>query len=58
MRTPRDFSIFGAPVVLQGAMGLYGRSGLADRLPPPANVVISNVPGPADRAVPRRRRSC
>ena len=23
--TPRDFSIFGAPVVLQGAMGLYGR---------------------------------
>ncbi len=44
--TPRDFSIFGAPVVLQGAMGLYGKSGLADRLPPPANVVISNVPGP------------
>lgn len=44
--TPRDFSIFGAPLVLQGASGLYGRSGLADRLPPPANVVISNVPGP------------
>ena len=44
--TPRDFSIFGLPVVMQGAMGLYGRSGLADRLPPSANVVISNVPGP------------
>jgi len=44
--TPRDFSIFGAPLVLQGAIGLYGRSGLADRLPPSANVVISNVPGP------------
>jgi diacylglycerol O-acyltransferase len=44
--TPRDFSIFGAPLVLQGAIGLYGRSGLADRLAPPANVVISNVPGP------------
>jgi WS/DGAT/MGAT family acyltransferase len=44
--TPRDFSIFGAPAVLQGAAGLWGRSGLADRLPPPANVVISNVPGP------------
>ena len=44
--TPRDFSIFGARIVLQGAMGLYGRSGLADRLPPSANVVISNVPGP------------
>ena len=44
--TPRDFSMFGAPLLLQSAIGLYGRSGLADRLPPPANVVISNVPGP------------
>ena len=44
--TPRDFSLFGAPVVLQSAIGLWGRSGLADRLPPTANVVISNVPGP------------
>jgi WS/DGAT/MGAT family acyltransferase len=44
--TPRDFAIFGLPVVMQGAMGLYGRSGLADQLPPSANVVISNVPGP------------
>ena len=44
--TPRDFSMFGAPVVLQNAIGLWDRSGLADRLPPPANVVISNVPGP------------
>jgi len=44
--TPRDFSIFGAPLMLQGAAGLLGRSSLADRLPPPANVVISNVPGP------------
>jgi len=44
--TPRDFSLFGAPVVLQNAIGLWGRSGLADHLPPTANVVISNVPGP------------
>lgn len=44
--TPRDFSVFGAPLLLQGAIGLYARSGLADRLPPTANVVISNVPGP------------
>jgi WS/DGAT/MGAT family acyltransferase len=43
---PRDFSIFGAPFVMHEAMQLYGRSRLADRLPPPANVVISNVPGP------------
>ena len=34
------------PVVLHGAMELYGRSHLADRLPPAANVVVSNVPGP------------
>jgi len=44
--TPRDFSIFGAPFVLHEAMELFGRSHLADRLPPPANVVVSNVPGP------------
>jgi WS/DGAT/MGAT family acyltransferase len=44
--TPRDFSIFGAPFVMHGAMELFGRSHLADRLPPPANVVVSNVPGP------------
>jgi hypothetical protein len=44
--TPRDYSIFGAPFVLHEAMELYGRSHLADRLPPPANVVVSNVPGP------------
>jgi WS/DGAT/MGAT family acyltransferase len=44
--TPRDFSVFGAPFVLHEAMELYGRSHLADRLPPPANVVVSNVPGP------------
>ena len=44
--TPRDFSIFGAPFMMHEAMQLYGRSRLADRLPPPANVVISNVPGP------------
>jgi WS/DGAT/MGAT family acyltransferase len=44
--TPRDFSIFGAPFVMHEAMQLYGRSHLADRLPPPANAVISNVPGP------------
>jgi diacylglycerol O-acyltransferase / wax synthase len=44
--TPREFPVFGAPLLLQGAIGLYARSGLADRLAPTANVVISNVPGP------------
>jgi diacylglycerol O-acyltransferase / wax synthase len=46
--TPRDFSIFGAPLLLQGVIGLYAKSGLADRLPPTANVVISNVAGPQE----------
>ena len=44
--TPRDFSLLGSPLLLQGAIGLFNRSGLADHLRPPANVVISNVPGP------------
>jgi len=43
---PRDFALFGAPYFLQGLIGLYGRSKIADQLPPAANVCISNVPGP------------
>jgi len=43
---PMDFPSFGAPWLMTGLASLYGRSRLADRLPPPANVVISNVPGP------------
>ncbi|MGH9577144.1 MAG: WS/DGAT domain-containing protein, partial [Terriglobales bacterium] len=43
---PRDYALFGAPYFLQGLIGLYGRSKLADQLPPSANVCISNVPGP------------
>jgi WS/DGAT/MGAT family acyltransferase len=43
---PRDFALFGAPYFLQGLIGLYGRSKIADQLPPAANVTISNVPGP------------
>jgi len=34
------------PWVLHGLASLYGRSGLAGAMPPVANVVISNVPGP------------
>lgn len=43
---PMDFPSFGAPWLMSGLASLYGRSRLADRLPPMANVVISNVPGP------------
>jgi hypothetical protein len=43
---PGDFSFIGAPVVLSLFSQLYGRSGIANWVNPPANVVISNVPGP------------
>ena len=43
---PTDFPSIGVPWVLQCLAALYGRSGLAGAMPPIANVVISNVPGP------------
>jgi WS/DGAT/MGAT family acyltransferase len=41
-----DFPSIGVPWLLQGLAKLYGRSGIAGAIPPIANVVISNVPGP------------
>lgn len=43
---PMDFPSFGAPWLMSGLASLYGRSRLADKIPPVANVIISNVPGP------------
>jgi WS/DGAT/MGAT family acyltransferase len=43
---PTDFPSIGVPWLLQGLASLYGRSKLAGAIPPIANVVISNVPGP------------
>jgi WS/DGAT/MGAT family acyltransferase len=43
---PTDFPSIGVPWVLHGLASLYGRSRLAGAIPPIANVVISNVPGP------------
>ena len=43
---PSDFPTFGAPWLMSGVAALVGRSKLANRIPPLANVVISNVPGP------------
>ena len=43
---PLDFPSFGAPWLITGLASLYGRSRLANVLPPIANVAISNVPGP------------
>lgn len=44
---PTDFPSLGAPWLLGGLSKLLARSRLADRLPLPANVVVSNVPGPS-----------
>jgi diacylglycerol O-acyltransferase len=43
---PTDFPTIGVPWVMHGLASLYGRSGLSKAMPPLANVVISNVPGP------------
>jgi diacylglycerol O-acyltransferase / wax synthase len=43
---PTDFPSFGAQWFLSSLASLYGRSKLADNLPPIANVIISNIPGP------------
>ena len=43
---PTDFPSMGVPWLMEGLTAIYGRAGVADRIPPLANVVISNVPGP------------
>lgn len=43
---PTDFPSLGLPWLLSAAATAYGRSGIANRLPPIANLVVSNVPGP------------
>jgi WS/DGAT/MGAT family acyltransferase len=43
---PTDFPSIAVPWVLHGLATLYGRLGLAGTIPPIANLVISNVPGP------------
>lgn len=43
---PTDFPSIATPWLLQALAALYARSGLAEAMPPVANVVISNVPGP------------
>jgi WS/DGAT/MGAT family acyltransferase len=41
---PTDFPSFGVPWLMSGLASLYGRSRLANVIPPLANVAISNVP--------------
>ncbi len=41
-----EISVIGAPIVITGLARLFGMTGAADLLPPVANVIISNLPGP------------
>ncbi|MGD9996332.1 MAG: wax ester/triacylglycerol synthase family O-acyltransferase [Ilumatobacteraceae bacterium] len=42
----QDFTRFAPPAVAARAMRMYSRLRIADRMHPPFNLVISNVPGP------------
>ena len=44
--TALDWSEAAPAALYRWALGLYSQSGFADHLPPPANVIISNVRGP------------
>ncbi|MCU1365357.1 MAG: wax ester synthase/diacylglycerol acyltransferase, partial [Ilumatobacteraceae bacterium] len=44
--TLQDFTQFAPPAVAARAMRMYSRLRIADRMNPPFNLVISNVPGP------------
>jgi len=43
---PTDYPSLFAPWLMTGLMSLYGRSKLANKVTPVANLIISNVPGP------------
>jgi diacylglycerol O-acyltransferase / wax synthase len=44
----QDFAQFAPPAVAARAMRMYSRLRIADRMQPPFNIIISNVPGPAE----------
>jgi hypothetical protein len=44
----QDFSQFAPPALSARAMRLYSRLRIADRMNPPFNLIISNVPGPRE----------
>ncbi len=43
----QDFTQFAPPAVAARAMRMYSRLRIADRMNPPFNLIISNVPGPS-----------
>ena len=44
---PLDFPSLGVPWIMSAVGSIYSRGKVADRIPPIANVAISNVPGPS-----------
>ncbi len=44
--TLQDFTVFAPPALAARAMRMYSRTRIADRMSPPFNLIISNVPGP------------
>ena len=46
---PMDFPMFGAPWLMSGLASMYGRSRLANVMPPMANVLVSNVATRSDQ---------
>jgi diacylglycerol O-acyltransferase len=46
--TLQDYTQFAPPAVAARAMRMYSRLRIADRMNPPFNLIISNVPGPAE----------
>jgi diacylglycerol O-acyltransferase len=43
----QDFTQFAPPAIAARAMRMYSRLRIADRMNPPFNLIISNVPGPS-----------
>ena len=43
---PTDFPSIGVPWLMEAARSIYGRAKVAEKIPPVATLVISNVPGP------------
>jgi WS/DGAT/MGAT family acyltransferase len=43
---PTDFPSIGVPWLMEAARSVYGRAKVAEKIPPVATLVISNVPGP------------
>lgn len=44
--TLQDYTLFAPPALAARAMRMYSRTRIADRMNPPFNLIISNVPGP------------